>query len=304
MQDRKKYMLIRVDLCTMSDFTDNLDNLLEVLARYSIKATFFVSMGPDNLGQLLFTRFFNKKFIRQVCCINPFKTYGLKNLMNGLIKKGPILSDKYRYKLKRISEQGHEIGIHGYNHVKWSNYYMTMKSSEIKEEIRKSMNKFKSIFGDFPLGFSAPSWGCNFNTLAAEDEHNFLYASDTRGNCPFFPKINSRVFKILQIPVTLPTFFELLSGSRANRNSVVERLALKIKQNKINVFIVHPCQEGNINKDIFVNLLERLKNNNIVYVKHKELAKEKLINRIDIPVCEVGSKQVFGAFRDVGEQLR
>ncbi|MCK5393041.1 MAG: hypothetical protein KAI91_01795, partial [Candidatus Omnitrophica bacterium] len=80
--------------------------------------------------------------------------------------------------------------------------------------------------------------------------------------------------------------------------------ALKIKQDKINVFIVHPCQEGNINKDIFVNLLERLKNNNIVYVKHKELAKEKLINRIDIPVCEVGSKQVFGAFRDVGEQLR
>jgi len=301
-QNSKRYLLIRVDLCTMSDFSEGLSNILTILADFGIKATFFAAMGPDNLGRVGISRLFNKKFIKQVYYLNPIKTYGFKNLMSGLIINGPILSVVYRDKLERISQEKHEIGIHGYNHAKWSNYYMRMSQAEIREEINKGVDKFRQIFGSLPSGFAAPSWGCNFNTLQSEDEFNFLYASDTRGRCPFFPRINAQVFKTLQIPITLPTFFELLSERQFNEGSMVKKLLIKIIQEKINVLIVHPCQEGKANKKLFINLLNTLKKEQIIYITYRDLARMMLTNRTEIPICEVSSTQVLGAFREVGSQ--
>ncbi len=303
MQNSERYLSIRVDLCTMSDFSDGLSNILDILADFGIKATFFTAMGPDNLGQVGITRLFSKKFIKQVYCLNPIKTYGFANLMNGLIKKGPILSITYRNRLERILAEGHEIGIHGYNHVKWSNYCMRMGQLEIREEINKAVTIFRQIFRTYPSGFAAPSWGCNFNTLRVEDEFSFLYASDTRGRCPFFPRINGQVFKTLQIPITLPTFFELLSERQGDKDSVVKKLILKIMNEKFNALIVHPCQEGRANKELFISLLNTLKKEKNTYITYSHLARMVLKNKSEIPVCEVCPAQVFGAFREVGSQL-
>lgn len=302
MQNSERYLLIRVDLCTMSDFSIGLSNILTILKSFDIRATFFAAMGPDNLGRVGLRRLFSKKFIRQVYHMNPIRTYGLKNLMSGLITEGPILSVKCRDKMEKISEAGHEIAIHGYDHAKWSDYYMRMSQAEIKGEIDKAVDNFRHTFGRLPFGFAAPSWGCNFSTLKVQEMFNFLYASDTRGRCPFFPKINNQVFKTLQIPVTLPTFFELLSENQNDKSSIVEKLVLEIKQKKINVLIVHPCQEGRANRELFINLLNSLKQEKITYITHEGLARMILSRKTEIPVCEVYPAQVFGAFREVGSQ--
>ena len=53
-------------------------------------------------------------------------------------------------------------------------------------------------------------WQSNARSREVYDEAGLLYASDTRNGPPFFPRIDGRVFRTLEIPSTLPTFDELL----------------------------------------------------------------------------------------------
>jgi peptidoglycan/xylan/chitin deacetylase (PgdA/CDA1 family) len=80
---------------------------------------------------------------------------------------------------KKLSQQGHEIALHGYEHERFDLF--TDKEQETK--IDNSIKIYKKIFNKRPKGFRAPQHAIGKNTLQLLAEKKFLYdASSTPRN--------------------------------------------------------------------------------------------------------------------------
>jgi len=54
----------------------------------------------------------------------------IKTLMYGLLIPGPEIARKNRLILRRIGTEGHELGIHGYDHVYWHDHIMPLTGTD------------------------------------------------------------------------------------------------------------------------------------------------------------------------------
>jgi len=79
---------------------------------------------------------------------------------------------------ERISQDGHEIGNHGWTHVPPSNLSIT----EEEDGLLKGNEIIRKIAGKNPVGYRSPSWDLSDNTLPLLLKHGFVYESSMMGN--------------------------------------------------------------------------------------------------------------------------
>ncbi|SHE83782.1 polysaccharide deacetylase family sporulation protein PdaB [Caldanaerobius fijiensis DSM 17918] len=104
-------------------------------------------------------------------------------------------AEKNKNIVKEIYQKGHEIGSHGYTHVKYS----TLSTEQIKKDILKNDELLKSITGQVPLLFAPPYGDFNDTTVKVAEElgHKVIMWSvdtiDWRGDGT--PAVVNRVLK-------------------------------------------------------------------------------------------------------------
>jgi polysaccharide deacetylase family protein (PEP-CTERM system associated) len=85
-------------------------------------------------------------------------------------------AEKYPSLIKTIYRQGHEISSHGYTHKR----LCMLNRISFEEEVRKSVELLKSITGEKPIGFRAPSFSMDNSTKWAFEileKYDFKYDS-------------------------------------------------------------------------------------------------------------------------------
>lgn len=82
-------------------------------------------------------------------------------------------AELYPQLIKRIHDEGHEIGVHGYMHEKPSNL------DDIEEEaaLVKTLKILKDITGEKPVGYRAPWWDMKVSSPALLVRHGMAYDS-------------------------------------------------------------------------------------------------------------------------------
>jgi len=91
------------------------------------------------------------------------------------------VTEKYPEIIEEISDEGHEIGIHGPKHIKLKDY----PPSEFKNDLIKQIETIEKITGRKPKGYRAPHFSLNKKTYWALEilkELGFTYDSS------IFPK--------------------------------------------------------------------------------------------------------------------
>ena len=243
-------LAIRVDVDTRIGLREGAPRLLELFKRYSVYASFFVTFGPDHSGRAL-RRLWQPGFLQKMWRTNPFRLYGLRTLLSGtLFPSGPVGEGEPGL-LKTIVGEGHELGIHGYNHVRWQDHVEKMREEEIEAELYQAKSAYERLLGLSPLSSAAPGWRCTTSSLSAQDDLKLLYASDVRGSSPFLPSDNGRVFKTLQIPTTMATMDELI-GRQDNINGFL----LSSLGKGLNVHTIHAEVEGRPYLSLFEEFLK------------------------------------------------
>ncbi|HEY2990485.1 MAG TPA: polysaccharide deacetylase family protein [Candidatus Binatia bacterium] len=259
-------LAFKVDVDTRIGLSEGVPRLLDLLRRYDVRASFFVSFGPDHSGRAI-RRIWRPSFLLKMMRTHPLRLYGLKTLLAGTLLPSAPIGAENPDRLRAIVAAGHELGIHGYDHVRWQDRLEKMNPAEIEAELRKSVSAYENIFGARPLSTAAPGWRCTPESLAAQDKLGFSYASDVRGMRPFFPVHNGRAFKTLQIPTTLPTLDELIG--RAPR---VNEVLLASLREGLNVHTVHAEVEGRPHLSLFEDFLKEIRRRRVETVLLSEVA--------------------------------
>lgn len=289
----EKILALKIDVDTDRGTRIGVPNLLKLFAEYNIPATFLFSLGPDNTGRAI-KRIFRPGFLKKVSRSSVVSVYGVRTLLNGTLLPAPHIGKRNEKIIYATHQAGHEVGIHCHDHIRWQDGLEKMTRAEVFAEVAKASAEFHRIFSFHAKTAGAAGWQANEISLAAYDNAEFLYGSDTRGHSPFFPRVGNTVYKTLQIPTTLPTLDELLGRPEYPMNGLTSFYLSQLSDNTPNILTAHAELEGMKHLSWFKDFLQQAKKQNIKFVKVEDIAKEYLANRNAIPVSALVQGTVDG----------
>ncbi len=264
-------LAIKVDVDTCIGLKEGVPNLLALFRRFSVPASFFIAFGPDNSGKAI-RRVFKRGFLRKMWRTNPVQIYGLRTLLCGTFLPPPIIGQVAPERLEQVVAEGHELGIHGYDHVLWQDRLDRMGEAAIARELERAITAYARVLQCSPTSAAAPGWQVNAVSLAVQDRQHFLYCSDTRGSFPFLPLCQGQAYQTLQIPTTLPTLDEILGRDGLRGDPINDLLLCQLRRDRLNVHTIHAEVEGRAQLLLFEALLRRLEAQGVEYVKLGEVA--------------------------------
>jgi peptidoglycan-N-acetylglucosamine deacetylase len=78
--------------------------------------------------------------------------------------------------LRMITEHGHGVGNHSYNHESWLHLYSVEK---IKKEISEAEKAIINVTGEKPVGFRGPGFSWSYRVLEELNQQGYHYDSST-----------------------------------------------------------------------------------------------------------------------------
>jgi len=286
-------LAIKVDVDTDRGTRIGVPALQNLFAEIGVPATFLFSLGPDNTGRAI-KRIFRTGFFKKAARTNVIGIYGVRTLLNGVLLPAPHIGKRHADVMRAVRDAGHEVGIHCYDHIRWQDGLAHMSRDEVFAELAKAREEFERIFGEPARTAGAAGWQANAMSLEAYDAAGFLYGSDVRGSHAFFPRVNGKVFKTLQIPTTLPTLDELLGRPEYPEDTLIDRYLSWMRPGQLNVLTIHAELEGMKNLELFHTLLMLIRARDINVVRLDHMAHGLLRESETIPACDVVDGTVDG----------
>ena len=262
---------LRIDVDTMRGTKRGVPALLQILTQHKIKATFFFSVGPDNMGRHLW-RLLRPAFLIKMLRSNAASLYGIDILLRGTLWPGSIIGKHCAGVIRDAAEAGHEIGLHAWDHHRWQTKVESMSVQQtVAPELQKAKEMLEQIIGEPVLCSAAPGWRCTDSVLLEKEKLAFSYNSDCRGDSIFYPMVNGAQLKQPQIPVTLPTYDEVIGSNGITDTNYNEYLLSQIKSGQLNVLTIHAEAEGISCMDLFQDFLTKAEKRAIRFLPLKKL---------------------------------
>lgn len=248
---------LKIDVDTYIGTRDGVPVLLDLLKRHNARGTFYFCMGPDHTGRALRRIFTHKGFLQKALRSGAPSAYGLKTMLYGVLLPGPVIHTKCGEIMREVVRQGHEAGIHAWDHVDWHDFLISSDPGFAKSELGQAAKAFLQVFGTLAATTAAPGWTVSPASLSLQDQMSLAYCSDSRGSGPFYPVMNGTRYSTLQLPTTLPTADEVLGRDGLKPDDLPEYYLKRLTPG-LNVLTIHTELEGGVISRQFGQLLALL----------------------------------------------
>jgi len=186
---------IGVQVSSIDGAKYGLPELLDLFEEYDIRATFFVSLGPDR-------------------SVNWWRR------MAG----APFISDCARDELRRLAQSDHEVGLAPFDPVKWDEEAAQADYGWTKRQLFPAADIYRRVFGGDPCCLGVADFQVNPHLFALEEALGLQYGSDVQGKTIFLARAQRTDSDCPQIPTTLPSVAEALRERGVNEENVHEHL--------------------------------------------------------------------------------
>lgn len=237
-------LALKIDVDTFRGTREGVPRLIEMLKRHGAGATFLFSLGPDHTGRAI-KRALRPGFMKKVGRTSVVSHYGIRTLLYGTVLPGPDIGRRCAEIMRKVRDDGFEVGIHTWDHVKWQDGVAAADADWTDAQMKFATERFKETFGAEAAVHGAAGWQMNVHAFRRTQSLGFRYASDTRGTHPFIPVIRAEVVACPQFPTTLPTLDEMIGLDGVTEGNVAERLLERTAADpRDHVFTLHAELEG------------------------------------------------------------
>jgi peptidoglycan/xylan/chitin deacetylase (PgdA/CDA1 family) len=248
-------LALKIDVDTFRGTREGVPALVDILKRHGAGATFLFSLGPDHTGRAI-KRALRPGFMKKVSRTSVLEHYGVKTLMYGTLLPGPDIGKRCAAILRKVRDDGFEVGIHTWDHVKWQDGVASADEEWTEWQMALACQRFREIFGEDATVHGAAGWQMNVHAYRRTQSLGFRYASDTRGTHPFIPVIRAEIVACPQFPTTLPTLDELIGLEGVTAANVADALLARTADRADHVFTLHAELEGMKLAGVFEKLVE------------------------------------------------
>lgn len=248
---------LKVDVDTYVGMRDGVPALMRALDARGLRASFFISMGPDHSGRAL-RRLLKPGFLAKMLRTRAPSMYGWRTILYGTLLPGPQIARSFPQYFETLRAGGHEVGVHGYDHVYWHDRLAGLDDGAVRAELGRGLNTFAEITGRAAESFAAPGWQCTAASLAAIDAAGLRYHSCTRGRVPYRPVLAGGPCRAPEIPTTWLTLDEILGVEGTEAATLIDYYVSQLRPG-LNVHTIHTEVEGMSMLPMFEKLLDALR---------------------------------------------
>jgi len=247
---KKRTFTLRVDLESYKGIKKGLPNLLNLLKKYNLIASFYIPMGGESnlIDFLKYSGKINSAGERKI------KLWSLKEKLRMIFFSRDFVEINKKL-LKRILNEGHELGLHGWKHREWTR---GLNKININKRIKQSKVKYLKLFGKPPISFASPGFNTNQKVL------NFLKRNDIKFISDFPEERNYG--KLKNIPITIcgankEPIIEFLVSKGKSDEEILQYLLNKLKSEKIFSFYIHCFFEARFKLELLEKIFKFVKTN-------------------------------------------
>jgi undecaprenyl phosphate-alpha-L-ara4FN deformylase len=241
---------LKIDVDTHRGMKSGVPRLLSLLRDEGLRATFYLSIGPDASGRAILQLLKNPRFLRKMVKTRAGSLYGFRTALYGTLLPSPLIALSFPELVRQIEAEGHEVQFHAWDHRRWQDELTTRPEGWIRNWLEQGIEGFVRLTGKRPSSFGAPAWLIDDRVLEIlRGYDHFSYLSCTRAPSPFIHQGTD----LLEIPSDLPCFEEV--GFTAGDGPLREALGT----GGIHVLPVHAEVEGGPMGERFVSLIRAVK---------------------------------------------
>jgi hypothetical protein len=267
----ERTVALKVDVCTHDGMRDGVPRLLQLLSKHRVKASFFLSFGPDNAGKAV-KNLLRPGFLKKMMKSSAPSMYGLRTMLSGTLLPARPIATRHPDLVRRVAAEGHEVAVHAWDHRRWQDHLEAMDEAEIKAHFEQAFSAFHEILGRAPKAVGAAAWIVTPESLRVQDGFGLDYAGDLRGGPPCRLRAEGAFLRTPQIPTTGRCIEELLTLGIRGEAELVRALLEDLSRADPAILAVHAEVEGGPFGGVLDRLLATLQEQGVVVRPLAEVA--------------------------------